>query len=65
MNARWLVIYFLVTLVYKLDIPHVNLTLICDIFVHYNRIFGTDIGYRKLKGLKNTRFEYNSEQKKQ
>jgi len=52
-------------LVYKLDIPLVKLTLICDIFVHYNRIFGTDIGYRKLKALKNTGVEYSSEQKKQ
>jgi hypothetical protein len=36
----------------------------CDIFVHYNRVFGTDIGYRKLKALKNAEVEYNSEQKK-
>ncbi|XP_013451995.2 methylsterol monooxygenase 2-2 isoform X2 [Medicago truncatula] len=34
-------------------------------FTYMDRIFGTDIGYRKLKALKNTGVEYSSEQKKQ
>ncbi|WJX93677.1 Methylsterol monooxygenase 2-2 [Trifolium repens] len=33
-------------------------------FTYMDRVFGTDIGYRKLKALKNAEVEYNSEQKK-
>jgi hypothetical protein len=63
-NVWRLRIHFHVTFVYALDILLAKLTSMCDIFVHYNRVFGTDIGYRKLKALKNAEVEYNSEQKK-
>lgn len=33
--------------------------------MHHVRIFGTDVGYRKLKALKNAAVEDDSEQKKQ
>ncbi|KAK2428503.1 sterol 4-alpha-methyl-oxidase 2-2 [Trifolium repens] len=34
-------------------------------FTYMDRIFGTDVGYRKLKALKNSEFEDSYEQKKQ
>ncbi|MCH88842.1 sterol 4-alpha-methyl-oxidase [Trifolium medium] len=34
-------------------------------FTYMDRIFGTDVGYRKLKALKNSEFEDDYEQKKQ
>lgn len=41
----------------------INTDKVC--FVGYVRIFGTDVGYRKLKVLKNVGIEENSKEKKQ
>lgn len=50
---------------WNLDVLLVILTVVHDLFWLCIRIFGTDVGYRKLKALKNTGIEDNSEQKKQ
>jgi len=49
----------------NIDILLIILTMVDDIFCCRIRIFGTDIGYRKLKALKSIGVEDNSEQKKQ
>ena len=53
------------TFVDALDIPFLVTDNVMWLVFHHNRIFGTDVGYRKLKALKNAEVEFSSEQKKQ